>query len=192
MADGRRTYTQEDVNAILRRALERPELASGLSHRELIETAEEVGIEPTALERAITEVDRERALGALREEWRLEKKTALRTSLITWAWVSLLLFFIDVVTPGGPWFHWVLVPWGLLLILRALQLRLGPTSRQLQRIERRRRRKQRRQEFERKLGQGATLLGNAIEQGASLLLQRIEEKRHKEEQRRLGGPRTSS
>jgi hypothetical protein len=191
MADDHRTYTQEDVNAILRRALQRPEFTSGLSHHEFIETAQEVGIEPAALERAITEVDRERQLGALREQWRLEKKAALRTSLITWAWVSLLVVLIDVFTPGGPWFYWVLVPGGMLLLLRALRLKQGPTPKQLERIERRQRRERRRQEFERQVGQGAALLGNAIEQGASLLLRRLEEKRHEAEQRRLRDPHTS-
>jgi hypothetical protein len=191
MADDRRTYTQEDVNAILRRALERPELASGLSHRELLETAEEVGIERAALERAITEVERERELEALREEWRLEKKTALRASLITWAWVSMLLVLIDVFTAGGLWFHWVIVPWALLLLLRALRLKQGPTPKQIERIERRRRRDRRREEFQRQVGHGAALLGSALEQGAALLLKRLEEKRHEAEQRRLRGPRTS-
>lgn len=191
MANDRRTYTQEDVNAILRRALERPELASGLSHRELLETAEEVGIERAAIERAITEVDRERELEALREQWQIEKKTALRTSLITWAFMSLILVLVDVFTPGGPWFYWVLAPWGLLLLLRALRLQQGPTPKQLERIERRRRRERRRQEFERHIGHGAALLGSALEQGASLLLKRLEEKRQEAEQRRLRGPRTS-
>ncbi|HEX2568426.1 MAG TPA: 2TM domain-containing protein [Polyangia bacterium] len=192
MADDRRTYTQEDVNAILRRALDRQELASGLSHRELLETAKEVGIEPAALERAITEVEQERELAALREQWRLEKKAALRASLIAWAWVSLLLVLVDVFTPGGPWFYWVIAPWALLLTVRALRLQQGPTPRQLERMDRRRRRDHRRREFERQVGQGAALLGSAIEQGASLLLQRLEEKRQEAEQRRLRGPRGSA
>jgi hypothetical protein len=128
----------------------------------------------------------------LREQWRLEKKAALRASLIAWAWVSLLLVLVDVFTPGGPWFYWVIAPWALLLTVRALRLQQGPTPRQLERMDRRRRRDHRRREFERQVGQGAALLGSAIEQGASLLLQRLEEKRQEAEQRRLRGPRGSA
>lgn len=34
--------------------------------------------------------------------------------------VNLMLFLIDMVTPGGPWFYWPLFGWGIAVLINAV------------------------------------------------------------------------
>lgn len=51
------------------------------------------------------------------EEERIEqirmKVRGLRQHITAYVLVNILLFFIDIFTPGGPWFLWPLLGWGI-------------------------------------------------------------------------------
>jgi hypothetical protein len=42
--------------------------------------------------------------------------------LLVYLVVILGLFLIDLLTPGGPWFYWPLVGWGIAVVLHAASL----------------------------------------------------------------------
>jgi hypothetical protein len=178
MSDGR--YTQEQVNAILKRALQRKEigdLSDDLSHRELLETAKEVGIDPRDVEQAIAEERRAAELRADAAEWKAERAARLRAMATTWAAINALCTVINFVLGPPWWFLWVLIPWGTILLLSALRTRNGPSPHELTQRRERRLRKQRNEEIRARIQTGAQVIGDVVEQGVSLLLNRLEENR---------------
>lgn len=112
-ANAPRKYSQEEVNAILRRALERQGSSSAITHDELIETAKELGIDPAALESAISE---QRTVGeyeAARAEYLVQRRQKFYEHLRSYLIVNFVLFVVDLVTSGGVWFFWPLFGWGI-------------------------------------------------------------------------------
>lgn len=58
------------------------------------------------------------------EQWAWRRVKALRafyTHLTIYALVNFVLMLIDIATPGGPWFFWPLLGWGLGLAMHAAQ-----------------------------------------------------------------------
>ena len=45
--------------------------------------------------------------------------------LSIWLVVSALLFVIDMLTPGGPWFYWPVLMWGVAVAINAVSLFLS-------------------------------------------------------------------
>lgn len=113
-----RTYTDEQVREIMRRAVERGTTGSGgLGRDDLIAAAQDVGIAPEAVEAAIAEVETE---GELREEivqLKRERRQGLVSNVSTWAIVNAGLFGVDWATGGGWWFQFPLICWGIPLLL---------------------------------------------------------------------------
>lgn len=146
MADPKKTYTQDEVNEILKRALSQQSLREqGLSQEELAQVAAEVGIDKSALEAATREIDKTHEAEVARREQAselaAERRTQLRrllTSAIRLGVFNGALYFIDMRFSGGTWFQWPLLASGVLL---ALQIRhvVSPE----QRLARRRRREER-------------------------------------------------
>ena len=184
MAGPDRSYTQDEVNAILRRALAtREDFADGVTHQELIETAREVGIAPHAIEQAIAEEKRERDRLVLVGEIQRGRRSRFTGHLVTFAFVNALCFAIDFLTPGQSWFYWVLVPWGMVLLLSALRLTRPPGVREVERLERRRQREQHRIERRRRnealhgaITRSAGHIEKVVEEGASLLLAHLQDR----------------
>lgn len=61
------------------------------------------------------------------EKYALAKKRvaeikAFYTHAVTYAAVMILLFVIDMVTPGGPWFYWPLLGWGIAIVSHAMNV----------------------------------------------------------------------
>jgi hypothetical protein len=108
-----RKYSQEEVSAILRRALERQGSSSAITHDELIETAKELGIDPSALEAAVNEQTTVGEYETARAEYLLRRRQKFFEHLRAYLIVNLVLFFIDLVTSGGVWFFWPLFGWGI-------------------------------------------------------------------------------
>lgn len=174
-----RRYTQEEVDAILKRALERDRTAlpaDAVSHSDLLDTAREVGIGPEQVEAAIVEVKREQQALAVRQAWIERRRAALSRTAITWAVVSALCFLVSFLTTGGMWWLWVAGPWGAALLLSYMRLSQGPSERDLRRTERRLQREQRKAELEARFERGAAVLGTVVEQGANLLLAHLDER----------------
>ena len=120
MADARK-YSDEEVRAILDRALESGGGdAGGLSHAELLAIGEQVGVSPEAMSRAAEEMleakrdaAAERASASRRRRW-------LAAHALVFAAINGLLFAVNALTTPGEW--WVLFPvvfWGLALALHA-------------------------------------------------------------------------
>jgi hypothetical protein len=146
MTEPKKSYTQDEVNEILKRALSQQNLREQtLSHEDLVQVAAEVGIDRSALEAATAEMDKtheaEVAKHSEASELAAERRTQFRrlmASGIRLGVLNAVLYFIDMRFSGGTWFQWPLFASGVLL---ALQIRhvVAPE----QRLERRRRREER-------------------------------------------------
>jgi 2TM domain len=174
-----RTYTDEQVREILRRAVERGSDTGGLAREDLLAAAGDVGIAPEAVDAAILELEAE---GELKEELstlQRERRHGLASAFATWAIVNAGLFGIDWATPGGPWFFWPLGAWGIALLLRLKGEVFANRERDRKeagrRLEQRRRRREREQADARRLRERAQRqnsggLEGVIERGVEDLL----------------------
>jgi len=174
-----RTYTDEQVREILRRAVERSEGTGGIDREDLLAAAADVGIDAEAVHTAIVELERESELKEEIAKLRRERRRSLGSNFGTWAIVSSGLFGIDWATGGGWWFYWPLGGWGLLLLLELKGLLLANPSkdqeqaeRRLAQRERQRQREQaeQRRQHERGRRQGRGGLEGAVERGVEELL----------------------
>ena len=109
------TYDDEEVQEILRRALEEN---SGLGHAELAAAAAEVGIERDRFERAAKQVRGERSRSGAIERRKAKRRQKLVQTGASYAVINLFLFAIDMLSGGGWWFQWPLVS---MLFLYAMQ-----------------------------------------------------------------------
>ncbi len=107
-----RRYTQDQVNAILRRALEKQNGAGTLTHQELIDTAQELGLDPEQVELAITEQEVVGELDAAREEWKRRRRQKFKEHLRSYAIVNGILMILSLAN-GDFWFLWPLLGWGI-------------------------------------------------------------------------------
>ena len=123
----KRTYSQEEVNEILKRALRQQSLQKQtLTHDELVDMADEVGIDRQSLEAATADLAQMRAdeLVQSTEARELAEERARRfsrfvSSLFTYLIVGIVLYFIALKT-GGNWFYWPIMGFTIAL---AFQLR---------------------------------------------------------------------
>jgi hypothetical protein len=176
------------MKAILHRALARRETKSdaGLSHDELIETAAELGIDRKDLEQAIAEESKERSLADARQDWIATHKAQLRTAAITYAFVNAVCFAVDWMTPGGPWFQWVLLGTLIAFLMNVVGVVRGPSPLQVERHEARRQRRLRRQARRERFERGAQLLSDVVETGFGLLVEHLDQ--HRQQRRSLRRP----
>ncbi|HKQ68083.1 MAG TPA: 2TM domain-containing protein [Polyangiaceae bacterium] len=129
----RRTYSQDEVTEILKRALRQQSLRHQvLSHDELIEMADEVGIDREALEAATADLAQSRQADLLREtearELAAERARLWNrfvSSLLTYVVVNSVVYlcffyWLGKKVPDAAWFFWLVGAWGIAL---AFQLR---------------------------------------------------------------------
>ena len=135
-------YTRDEVEEILRRALETQPLET-LSHEDLVAAAVEAGIDAEDVEAAARQIEEEREVRLEEDrivDWR--RKRFLQ-SVYTYVVVNTGLFVIDVMSGPGWWVQWVLAGWGIALALGAkrslLPDRAGLRARARRRIARRKR-----------------------------------------------------
>jgi len=124
----RRTYSQDEVTEILKRALRQQSLRGNqLSHDELVEMADEVGIDRDALDAATAdlvqtreaELDQHDAARELAEE-RARRFARFVGSLITFLVIGVACYFVNKGTGGYSWFYWPIMGFAIAL---AFQLR---------------------------------------------------------------------
>lgn len=110
-----RRFTPEEVQAILRRAVERQGAGatSMMSYGDLMETGRELGIDPAVLEAAMSELDSTGAIDEAREQFKAQKKQKFYEHLRSYVIINLMLFLLDYFVSGGTWFFWVLFGWGI-------------------------------------------------------------------------------
>lgn len=128
-------YSTAQMEEILRRAMQR-EAAGEISHAELLDAAQEVGIDPADVEAAARELEAEQhrgeQLSAVRADLRRRALGAFGNYLV----INALAFIADALTGPEQWYHWVLLG-STALFLRRLFLSLFPGERELERAERR-------------------------------------------------------
>jgi hypothetical protein len=147
MAEPKKSYTQDEVNEILKRALSQQSLREQtLSHEDLVQVAAEVGIDRSALEAATVDIDKARQAELAQRteaaEVAAERRTQLRRFIgsgIRLGVINAVIYFVDMNFTGGTWFEWPLVGSAVLLALEFRHV-LAPEKQ----LERRRRREERR------------------------------------------------
>jgi hypothetical protein len=154
MDNAKPTYSQAEVNEIIRRALDRQTEREGhLDHDDLVAIADEVGIDRESLERATTELaqTRDSKLSRQDEAKKIAEERALQlkrfgASLLSHAIMNGVFYYIDTRFFGGVWFKWPLLGSAIFLTLRLRHV-LAPYDKMLRRRrkeERQREREQRR------------------------------------------------
>ncbi|MET0593248.1 MAG: 2TM domain-containing protein [Polyangiaceae bacterium] len=143
----KRTYSQEEVTEILKRAMKQQNLQKqGLSHDELVEMANEVGIDRSALDSATAELVQSQAQEMARmDDARAlaEERTRLFSSFVSQFFFYVVicgaLYFIDTKFTGGTWYYWPAFGWGIAILFQLHAVMFPQRS-----LERRRAREQRR------------------------------------------------
>jgi len=114
-----RSFSEEEVREILRRAVDREAgRGEGLDRERLIAAASEIGIDAAHVDAAIREVERDRTIDNELATLRLERRHELVSSASTFGIVNAGLVAIDVANGGGWFFYWPLTIWGMILLLR--------------------------------------------------------------------------
>ncbi len=116
-------FTPDQVNAILRRAIERQGAgaSSTVSYTDLQDTARELGIDPAQLDAAIGEYERVSDVEHARAAYIAQRKQKFREHLRSYVVVNLFLIALDLFLTGGTWFYWVLMGWGIGLYFDAAE-----------------------------------------------------------------------
>lgn len=109
---GSRQYDSDEVNRIIRQALEF-EKRDTIGHHELMETARELGIDPEKMEAAIEREAEGNNREAARDVWLKRKHSKFHAHLWSYSIVNGALFLINIMTPGPWWFQWPILGWGI-------------------------------------------------------------------------------
>lgn len=107
-----RQYDNDEVNRIIRRALKLKQ-EDTISHQDLIDTAEEIGIDPQILETAIKQEQREFEKEKLHKARLKRRKVGFYSHLWSYLIVNGALLLINKFTPGPWWFQWSVLGWGI-------------------------------------------------------------------------------
>lgn len=107
-----RQYDSEEVNRIFRQALEF-EKRDTIGHKELMETARELGIDPKKMEAAIQRETEGSNREAAQNAWLKRKHSKFHAHLWSYIIVNGALILINIMTPGAWWFQWPLLGWGI-------------------------------------------------------------------------------
>lgn len=179
-------YSDNEVDAILQKALEAGDTQLGLTHDELADVAAQVGISTDQLEAAAEQVRHERAgaddlaeAKAAVEKRRKRRRRGWWRHFATYGVVIAGLAALDFVTGGGmTWWFYPAVGWGMAVALQAVGVLMydeeQDLERQLRRIRKRRERLEREAAKRRRKGGGT--LEEALERGVALLLTTAAEK----------------
>ena len=178
-----RTYTREEADEILRRALQQ-QPADGVNHDDLVAAAREVGIPIEAIESAAAQLGERRVVDQRVQLLRSRKRRAFLRHLVFYLIVNSGIFLIDRLD-GPPWFfHWPLIVWTIVLFLVGVR-QLAPDQEGLVRRAERELEKERKKEEKRRQraqrayarahgirnpSEGASEFEAAVEEGVSALL----------------------
>jgi 2TM domain-containing protein len=176
-----RTYTREEADEILRRALAGQGASSdGIGHDDLVAAAREVGIPADAIESAASQLGEHRLVNERVDQLRRRKRRAFLRHFLIYAIVNFGIFLFDRFD-GGPWFfQFPLIVWSVLLLLLGV-LQLAPNQEALLRraerdLEKERRRAAKQRRLAARAGRapgaagGAKAFEAAVEEGVSALL----------------------
>ncbi|HEY1954652.1 MAG TPA: 2TM domain-containing protein [Polyangiaceae bacterium] len=167
-----KTYDQEEVDAILERAL-RAQGKDGtrLTHEELVAAAAEVGIPKEAIDAAAREGEAvaARATDAqLVATWKRRARLRFARHFVVYFLVNALLALINfLTTPSFPWFGIVTLGWGIGIAMHFMSVFFADEERVLERERRRAEKRARREKWRRR---GADF-DRAVDHGVRALLE---------------------
>ena len=126
-------FSVEEVGELIDLAARLDELATsdGLVYDDLLRVADEVGISPKAIERAVVEDRATRRRMTKQARKRVRRRMRFVRHTVVYAVVVSSLFLIDALNGGGWWFFYVAALWGAALALqgtRFLTRRSGPVE----------------------------------------------------------------
>ena len=127
--DKTRTYSSQEVNRIIQRALQDDERA-GIGYEELLEIGRELGLAPQTIETAIQKEDIEAARLRAMENWRQSRKFGFHWHLWSFVIVNIMLLLVNALVPGPWWFQWSVIGWGIGLVIHYQRVYF-PTHRQV-------------------------------------------------------------
>lgn len=168
-----KTYTRQEADEILRRALAAQPATEGISHDDLVAAAREVGIPTSAIEAAAGELTADQQLSERAAQIRRRRRAAFLRHLLIYLVVNGGIFFVDHADGGAYWFQFPLIIWGVILVVLGIA-RLAPDRQSLLRRAERELEKERRQAQRRSLRtarkEGAKEFEAAVQEGVSSLL----------------------
>ncbi len=187
-----RSYSRDEVDAILGRAIEREHKRGELTHADLVAAAREVGIPSEAIESAASEVFEERQARAELATLRQQQWRGFFHHLVPYLMVNGMLVTLNFLTTHFPWALFPLLGWGVGLVSHFMAVVAPNPQRLNRRLERQRDRERRRlardqfrfgaKRLERDFGQGlASRIERDVGQGISAVLEAAA-------QRIAGGP----
>lgn len=115
-------YTNDEVAAILRRAIERQSSSGEMTHDELVATAREIGVSPEDLEGAIVEEEIEREVRSDITRERERSKRSFFMNLTSFVVVNALLAAMNLYVGGAIWFPFVLAGWAFVVAMQAARV----------------------------------------------------------------------
>lgn len=124
-----RNYSDEEVEAIFRRALERQlEGEDGFAHDELIAAAREVGLGEDAIERAVHEIESERGDEAIIARLQRKSRDGWLRHLTTYLVIAGGFLGMHALGYVGVWAIWMAFGWGMGMALHTFGVVRGPTE----------------------------------------------------------------
>lgn len=127
--DKTRTYSTQEVNRIIQRALQ-PDQREGIGHAELLEIGKELGLDAQRIEAAIVQENSEVRRRQTMEHWRNSRKFGFHWHLWSYLLTNGGLLLINALVPGPWWFQWSLIGWGIGLAFHYQRVYF-PTRRQI-------------------------------------------------------------
>ena len=121
-------FTQEEADAILRKAVERDPMGDEMSRDQLASIAHEMGISADALGRAEAAWREERHEQSLRAAFEAELRGGFKSHVFRFLVVNMFLFLLNIfATPHEFWFVYPLLGWGVGLAFQGVHtFRSGP------------------------------------------------------------------
>jgi len=188
-------YSREEMEEILRRALRSDD--DSVSHEDLVAAAQEVGIDPDAVEKAAADLAAERAHDRREALVLAEHRRGLWRAFWRFLAINGFLAAVDALAGHGWWFYWVTAVTGVFLAMRTInafhpsESDLRKAERKLEKREeeqlRRRDRKAWQRLREERKRETKEKFEAVVEEGVNALLDNIA--KHISEKERTAGPR---
>ncbi len=139
-------FSPEEAEEILRRAS--GQAGAGMSRDQLVQTVQEMGLDPAGVDRAIEQMREEARLKELRVEFNRRQRSKDWGEVGSWVSVSLLLFGINFFSRHSSWWCiWPISIWGFFLLIHLVESwfkQVGGREDEFEKWVRRRERKERR------------------------------------------------
>lgn len=145
VSEGRRNYSDDEVEEIFRRALERQAAAGdGFAHDELIAAAHEVGLDDDAIERAVRELEHDRTEESIRAAVTRKKRERWLRHLVTYLVIAGGFLGMHALGYVGVWAIWMAFGWGMGVALQTFGALRGATEEEVDKERKKLNRKARR------------------------------------------------